>query len=73
VLLLRAAQRAAVYLAQPEQEAADVRVAAQVAEVLRGHERAVVFRVDEGAVVDAAVAVGRVIVGRAGSVNHFAP
>ena len=52
MLLCHIAQRCAADLPQPEKETTDVRVAAQVAKVLRCHKRPVVFFVDEGAVVD---------------------
>jgi preprotein translocase subunit SecY len=43
VLRVAIAQHIAIHLAQPEQVSANVRVASQITEVLRSHERAVVF------------------------------
>src|SRR5882724_2305164 len=51
--------RCAVYLAQPEEETADVSVPAEIAKVLRRHKRPVVLLVDERAVV---YRVGNVVV-----------
>ena len=52
MLLGHVAQRRTADLPQPEKETTDVRVAAQVAKVLRCHKRSVVFFVDKGAIVN---------------------
>ena len=52
VLFGRVAQGRAVYLAQPEQEAANVCISPQVTEILRGDKGAVVLFIDERAIVD---------------------
>ena len=46
------AKCSAVDLAQPEKEPRDVRIAAQITEILSGHKRSVVFGVDERPVIN---------------------
>src|SRR5206468_6939798 len=62
ILLCHISERRAVYLTLPEQYATNVPIAPQVAKVLRHHKRAVVFRIDKRAVVDAAIAALQVVV-----------
>lgn len=52
VLFVDVTQWAAIHLAEPEHEAADIRVATQVSRVFRVHEGTIVFSINEGAIVD---------------------
>ena len=52
MLLRGISKRGTVHLSQPVEQAADVRVTAQVTKILPSHKGAVVFRIDEQAVVD---------------------
>ena len=52
MLLRGISKRATVHLSQPEEQAVDVCVATQVTKILPRNERAIVFRVDEQAVVE---------------------
>src|SRR5437773_12429500 len=45
-------ERRITYLTQPEQKSANICVAPQITEILRGYERPVVFGIDKRAVVD---------------------
>ncbi len=52
-MLLRGISKSGtVHLSQPEEQAADVCVTTQVTKILPSDERAVVFRIDEQAVVE---------------------
>src|SRR5215472_4272637 len=52
VLFGAVAQRSAVNLAQPEEQASDIGITSQITEVLRGNEGTVVFLVNKGAIID---------------------
>jgi hypothetical protein len=52
MLLGNISQRPAINLAQPEEETAEVRITAQVAEVLCGHKGSVVLSIDKSTVIN---------------------
>ena len=52
MLFVDVTQWATIHLAEPESEAADIRVATQVSRVFRKHERSIVFSINEGTIVD---------------------
>ena len=68
MLDVHVANREAVHLSQPELESSDVSVTSQVARVLREHESAVVFSINERSIVNW---IGlRVVIGE--SIDHIA-